>query len=116
MKPDPSVGKVLIGLLILSAIFFVIERWLGKGRKQAVIRKGWLTDAVYWFFTPFVSKQFAVIGVLIPAGILVVAGVATKEGLLLREYTGFGPLTHQPLWLQAIEVYVLGDFVSYWTH
>ena len=39
-----------------------------------------------------------------------------SELLKLGEYRGFGPLGRQPIWLQTIEVYLLGDFIGYWTH
>jgi sterol desaturase/sphingolipid hydroxylase (fatty acid hydroxylase superfamily) len=29
---------------------------------------------------------------------------------------GFGPLSRLPLWLQAIVILVLGDFIGYWMH
>jgi hypothetical protein len=32
MKSDPSFFKIAIGFAILSALFFVIERFLGRGR------------------------------------------------------------------------------------
>jgi sterol desaturase/sphingolipid hydroxylase (fatty acid hydroxylase superfamily) len=29
---------------------------------------------------------------------------------------GFGPLGAQPLWLQAVEMLLIADFIDYWTH
>ena len=49
MKHDRTFLSVLIGLVVLSALFFVIERLVGRGRQQPVFRKGWFTDVVYWF-------------------------------------------------------------------
>ncbi len=116
MKQSPTLFKVLIGLFILSAFFFVVERVLGRGRKQPVIRKGWWTDVVYWFCTPLVTKQLVGLAIILPVALLVLAGVASVEGLKLRTYAGFGPISRQPLWLQGIEIYALGDLIGYWTH
>ena len=57
MKKDPTIFGVLIGLVVLSLVFFLIERVFGRGRKQPIIRKGWWTDVVYWVLTPLVQKQ-----------------------------------------------------------
>ena len=60
MKPDKTFLSVLVTLIILSAIFFAIERIAGRGRNrvQPVIRKGWFTDVVYWFATILLTKPF----------------------------------------------------------
>ena len=60
MKPDKTFLSVLVTLLILSAIFFVIERIAGRGRnrQQPVFRRGWLTDVIYWFTTILLTKPF----------------------------------------------------------
>jgi sterol desaturase/sphingolipid hydroxylase (fatty acid hydroxylase superfamily) len=39
-------------------------------------------------------------------------GEEAKAGL----YRGFGPVSTQPVWLQAIEIYLLADFLGYWIH
>ncbi len=116
MKPSQSILGVFVGLVLLSAVFFVIERLLGRGRQQAVIRKGWGTDVLWWICTPLVTKNLVKYAILLPAGVLVVAKLASIEGFQLRTYAGFGPLSRQPLWLQGLEIYALGDFISYWTH
>jgi hypothetical protein len=45
---------------------------------------------------------------ILPLGLLVIAKAATVEGLQLRTYDGFGPTASQPLWLQAVEIYLRG--------
>ena len=53
MNTDKTILSVAITLVILGSIFSVIERVFGRGRNRAqpIIRKGWLTDVVYWFTT-----------------------------------------------------------------
>src|SRR5262245_51571834 len=102
MKKDPTFISVMIGLLILSAIFFVIERIVGRGRKQRVFRKGWWTDFVYWLWTPLVTKQITKYAILLPVAALIITKVTSADALQMRTYTGFGPLSLQPLWLQAL--------------
>ena len=112
---SPTLTSTLIGLAILSILFFIVERFLGKG-PAPLPRKGWLTDVSYFFFTPLVSKSLTKLVILLPAGLLILCGVASVEDLQSRAYSGFGPLARQPLWLQALEIYLLADFLGYWTH
>jgi sterol desaturase/sphingolipid hydroxylase (fatty acid hydroxylase superfamily) len=113
---ETSLASLAVTLLILAAFFFVIERILGRGRKQSVIRKGWFTDVTYWFLTPFVTKQLVRLALIAPLLVLVAAHITSVEALKAMTYSGFGPLSRQPMWLQAMEVYVLGDFMAYWSH
>ena len=118
MKSDKTFFGVLIGLIVLSAIFYFIERIVGqnRNREQPVIRKGWWTDVVYWFATALITKPMLRLFLIVPAGVLIAMKLTSKEILTLGHYRGFGPLGEQPLWVQTIEVYVLGDLIAYWTH
>jgi len=48
--------------------------------------------------------------------VLVGFGLAKAEDFRLGQYHGFGPVAAQPVWLQIIEVYVVFDFIGYWSH
>jgi sterol desaturase/sphingolipid hydroxylase (fatty acid hydroxylase superfamily) len=114
----PSLTVTLVALVIFTGVFFVIERVLGQrsARQQRVFRKQWLTDATWWVITPLFTKQMTKLILVVPALLLVGAKLATVEGFQLRTYSGFGPLSQQPLWLQAVQIYVIVDFIGYWTH
>ena len=116
MRADPSLTRLLVGLAILSAIFFVAERLLGNGRGRPVMRRGFFTDATYWILTPLVAKPLIRTLLVLPIGLLVALGLASVEEFRARAYAGFGPLSRQPLWLQTIEIYLLVDFLGYWNH
>jgi len=116
MNKDKTFLSVLVTLIILSAIFFVIERLLGRGRQQPIIRRGWWTDVIYWFFTVLVAKPFVRFMFIIPIGLLLFAQVTTKDILQMGSYAGYGPLSRQSVWLQTIQIYVLVDLCAYWTH
>ncbi|MBL9113841.1 MAG: sterol desaturase family protein [Verrucomicrobiaceae bacterium] len=113
---ERSIIEMTISLLLLASIFFVVERVLGKGRKQPIFRKGWVTDVIYWFATPLLTKNLVRFALIAPLLLLVAAQVTDVEALKSMKYTGFGPLSRQPLWLQAIQVYIIGDFMGYWSH
>jgi sterol desaturase/sphingolipid hydroxylase (fatty acid hydroxylase superfamily) len=111
-------GPTLTGLAVAFVILFVVFRALElthrRDARLPVMRRGLLTDAAYWLFTPFVTKaitQLCVAAVAIPFALLVYGRVDRE----LIEH-GFGPAGRLPLWLQAIAILVIGDFVGYWMH
>ena len=111
-------GPTLWGLAIAFAILFMafraLELFRPRSRRLPVLRKGLLTDGAYWLFTPFVTKaitRVCVAGVAIPFA-LIAYGKFDRE-LILQ---GFGPLSRLPLWVQAVAILAIGDFVGYWMH
>ncbi|HEY9619247.1 MAG TPA: sterol desaturase family protein [Crinalium sp.] len=49
--------------------------------------------------------------VLLPLYLLLGRSLAWEDIL-----TGYGPISHIPLWLQGLLAIVVGDFIGYWTH
>jgi len=118
MKTNQTIIGVAVTLLVLAVIFLLIERVAGRGRNrvQPVIRRGWFTDVVYWFVTILLTKPLVRVMMIVPLGLLILAQVTTLDDVRLGAFTGFGPLSRQPVWLQAIQIYLLVDFFAYWTH
>lgn len=110
--------SVLVALAILMAIFLVIERIIARGRnrKQPIFRKGWFTDVVYLFMTVMVTKPVLRIFIIVPLLLLVILSIVPLEAFKDDAYTGFGPLSRQPVWLQVVQIYLLVDFINYWSH
>lgn len=115
MNLAPALGRALIALLVFSLVFALIERGLGRA-KGPWLRRGWWTDAAYWLFTVLVIKPANRLVMLLPIALLVGLGWASLADFKNNVYHGFGPLAAQPLALQALEVYLLADFIGYWTH
>jgi len=107
--------KKLIALLVLGLVFYLIERVLGNRRRASLLRPGVGTDTVYFFVVGLV-KVFTKTLLVIPAIMLVWLQVSTPEELRAGMYHGYGPVLRQPVWLQAVEIYVLVDFSGYWIH
>lgn len=108
-----SLAGIAVGFVVLALVFGVIER-LFPAQRQKIIRPGWWTDLAYWIFTPLVTQavtRVALIAALVP--VLLLAGQGLDPERIAK---GFGPLSRQPIWLQAIEMIVLGDFIGYWMH
>jgi len=116
MKHDAHILQIAFALVLLSVVFFLIERVMGRGRGQPLFRRGWITDVCFWFFTPLVTKVLTRASLIFPVLILIGLGVATADGLKTGAYQGFGPLARQPFWLEIIEIYVLFDLIGYWSH
>lgn len=105
--------SVLIGLGILSVAMIPLETMWPGIAAQRCLRRGWLLDLIYWFFTALITKPIAKIAVVIVlAPLLLLTGSESFETLL----QGRGPLGRQPALMQALQMLVLIDFVGYWLH
>ena len=105
---------LFIGFVGLLALFRALE-WLRPAeRRLPILRRGFWTDLAYWVFTPLVTRtttRASVLIVLVPFA-LVVYGRVDKD--LIQN--GFGPAARLPLWVQAIAIFTLADFIGYWMH
>jgi sterol desaturase/sphingolipid hydroxylase (fatty acid hydroxylase superfamily) len=97
--------------VILAPVFWALERLAG-GRSR-IFRAGLVTDLAYWMFTPLVTRWLTNNGVIIS---LLLVGVALGFGPRNLPQHGFGPVLHQPVVLQAIEIILLSDLIAYWIH
>lgn len=110
-RPSPLTAAIAFAAFAL--ILWPLERWWPAKRSQPIRRSGFWTDLVFWVFTPLVGKFLTYSAVFAMAGALF--ALVGRE-LDLSSTTGWGPIGRQPLWLQAIEAFVLADFIFYWTH
>lgn len=104
-------------ILQWSAVAMFVSLCFVEGfiSKRSITRKPpkeLVTDAVYWFLSPYyrVVSQVFIAGLLIAFGMLI--GNDDPKSFL----SGWGPLSRQPFWLILLETLVLGDFCSYWVH
>ena len=108
--------RQLVGLAIafggLTLLYWVIARFWPSVPGQKILRRGFWTDCVYWLWTPIVTRAIVPIAI----GITILPLIAIY-GLSFKTLAqGHGVLSFQPLWLQGIEVFVIGDFLGYWQH
>lgn len=107
--------RPLLGLIVFGALFYTVEKIAGRSRPQAVFRKGYLTDLMYFFTAPLMKVVVKGV-IIIPAAVLILLHLTTPEEMRSGLYHGYGPLSRQPGWLQALQIYLLVDFFGYWTH
>jgi sterol desaturase/sphingolipid hydroxylase (fatty acid hydroxylase superfamily) len=120
MRPFPHLIGLGSSFIILAAIFLVVEKLSPNTRGQPFFRRGFGLDALYWFFTPFISGLLSRIVVIVTVVItalpmIVLLGLSVRT-LFKGGYHGFGPVAHQAPWLQGIEIFLLGDLLGYWMH
>jgi sterol desaturase/sphingolipid hydroxylase (fatty acid hydroxylase superfamily) len=110
-----KLGNLFIALLVLSAFFWLVESVFAANPRQPRLlrRRGIGTDVVYWFATPLLTKTISQIGLAIILMLIYREDVAGIRAMLASRDT---LLAGQPLWLQALEMVAVGDFIGYWTH
>jgi sterol desaturase/sphingolipid hydroxylase (fatty acid hydroxylase superfamily) len=110
----PTIQGVVIAFVALLVAFRLLQLVRPRERRLPLLRRGFWTDLAYWGFTPLVTRAITRVSVVIavvPLALLIY-GKVDKELLL----NGFGPTSRLPLWLQAVAILVLGDFIGYWMH
>jgi len=109
------IGGLFIALTLLSAVFWAIESLFPANPRQLRFyrRRGFRIDLAYWFLTPLVTKSISQIGMAVILILLYRRNIHDIQTMLNARDT---LLARQALWLQAIEMVFVGDFVGYWTH
>lgn len=110
-----AILHVFVLALIAASVLSPLESLVPAHRQNVLFRKGLVLDICYWFMTPLVTRFFTGVmlgGVFLLGGLLLGFRSFDPEALT----SGFGPLSRQPHWLQAIEILLLADFVDYWSH
>lgn len=110
----PTVQGVVIAFAVLLVAFRLLQLMRPRERRLPLLRRGFWTDLAYWGFTPLVTRAITRVSVVIavvPLALLIYGKV--DKDLLLN---GFGPAARLPLWLQAVLILILGDFIGYWMH
>lgn len=95
----------MVGIIVLGAVFVPIERFRPLV-KQKLFRKQWRTDVTHLLFTGLLDSVFAIIGIV--AAFLLVGWWAPPA-------IG-AALSSQPMALQMLEAFLLGNFLGYWSH
>jgi sterol desaturase/sphingolipid hydroxylase (fatty acid hydroxylase superfamily) len=108
-------GGLFVALLALSVFFWLVESLFAANPRQPRLlrRRGFFTDLCYWFVTPLVTRTVSQIGLAVILVVIYREDVAGIREMLTSRDTLVG---RQPLWLQAIGIVVVGDFIGYWTH
>jgi sterol desaturase/sphingolipid hydroxylase (fatty acid hydroxylase superfamily) len=104
----------VLGFLVLTAVFRVLELARPQERRLASLRRGYSTDVIYFALGPAISKLVDIVVLLLAvAPLALIVHGKVDEALVMR---GFGPVAQWPAWVQALAILVIGDFIGYWMH
>lgn len=95
-------------LVIAYAIVLPFELLWAKNASQKILREGFATDLGHMFFTKIIGNY---LGFVFAASFV----FALMEQYLPLEGIR-ADIRSQPIWLQAVQVLILRDFIGYWTH
>ncbi len=93
-------------LFFLAIVFIPLEKVFPAHANQKVFRKHWLLDLCY-FLGQYLLWSGLVLNFLDYFNNYLDSILPKSIGIFINE---------QPIWLQAIEVLVLSDFIIYWGH
>lgn len=115
---DQSLPLTLGVFLLLALTYVVLERLWPARPAQKLLRRGWRTDALYWLFTPLVSRNLTRLGIgLTLAALLAASGAEISPETLRAVVEGRDTwFSTWPWWLQGLGVLFVSDFTGYWLH
>ena len=100
-----AIAGPIVGFLSLLVLFWVLETLWPDDRSQPRWRRDSPTDVLYFFLdhgSRFVGTVVALIAIWLATRLLPATGLPWVRG--------------QPLWLQGLEMLLLGDLCGYWMH
>jgi sterol desaturase/sphingolipid hydroxylase (fatty acid hydroxylase superfamily) len=116
MQRSPTIVSLIGGLLVLSAVFWLLERWRPSLPEQRRERIQTRTDLVYWFFTPLVTRFVTRVSIGI-----VFALVALWQGVSFDDFRAAASTRQTwasalPTWVQIPAILLLADLLAYCSH
>jgi sterol desaturase/sphingolipid hydroxylase (fatty acid hydroxylase superfamily) len=116
MDRTPALGSLVLGLLALSAGFWLLERWGPSipGQRRTAIQTR--TDIAYWFFTPLVTRFVTRISLGLVFVLIAISQGVTFEDLRAAAATRRTWASSLPAAIQIPLVMLLADLLAYWSH
>jgi sterol desaturase/sphingolipid hydroxylase (fatty acid hydroxylase superfamily) len=102
--------------LILSAIFWALERWRPSIRQLRRAPADTRTDLVYWFFTPLVTRAATRIALDAVFALLAISQGLTLADLRHAVTERQTSASSLPVAVQVPLMLVLANLLAYWTH
>ena len=104
----------LLGTMGAFVSMCVLQVWLARrqGQKRGTPPPELKADFFWWLINPVgrVLSRFFIVGVVMLTMLLI--GKEFHPNI----FEGFGPVIEQPRWLMLVELFVLTDLTSYWSH
>ncbi len=103
-----------ITLILAFIVFSILARIAPCNKDQPFIRKGMVTDLLYRLISPFFSRFVSNFFLAIGFSLLFYGEPINEIGKYIEN--GHGYLGSLPLYIQAAAVFIISDFLLYWTH
>jgi sterol desaturase/sphingolipid hydroxylase (fatty acid hydroxylase superfamily) len=116
MERNPTLMSLAAALLVLSAAFWLLERWRPSLPTQRRDRIQTRTDIAYWFFTPLVTRFVTRVSVGVVFAVLALSRGLTLEQLRSLVSSRQTWASSLPTWVQIPLILVLADLLAYWSH
>jgi sterol desaturase/sphingolipid hydroxylase (fatty acid hydroxylase superfamily) len=94
--------------------FGILAKWTPCNRGQALWRKDAVTDILYAFVIPVLSRFVRVL--FLGIGVAIVFYNVSNESVQHYLMHGYGPLAELPIWGQAALMFIVSDVLLYWIH
>lgn len=110
------IGRLVAALFVLSAMFWLLERWrpgLRAQRRRAIDTR---VDVAYWFFTPIITRAVTRIAVGLAFVIIAWTQGVTLEDLRQVATSRQTWASSLPIAVQLPLILIVGDLLAYWTH
>ena len=101
-------------LLVFGILFSVLARFMPCNPNQPLWRKDMLTDALYYFTSPFLQQIGRIFFIAVASVIL--HQLFSDDTLKGYFSTGYGPVGELPIWAQAAAVFIITDIMLYGIH
>ncbi len=109
---EPSWRSYFYGLILLSVVVYALELLFPWRKNQPRIRKDFWLDGFYMFFNLFV---FWLVAYNALSNVVVEAFADLRRSIGL-ESLAWIDVSALPIALQLVLMFVLRDFIQYWTH
>jgi sterol desaturase/sphingolipid hydroxylase (fatty acid hydroxylase superfamily) len=113
---SPTVLSLAVGLLVLSAGFWLLERWRPSIPGQKRSKNETLTDLAYWFFTPLVTRFVTRLSLALVFALMAVWQGVTFEELRQAVTTRHSWASSLSAVVQIPLILLLADLLAYWSH
>jgi sterol desaturase/sphingolipid hydroxylase (fatty acid hydroxylase superfamily) len=106
---------LFVGLGVLSVIFWIIELLFAAKPAQPRLakRRGFLTDLIYWFATPLMTRSVSAVGLAVILALVYRMEPESIRNMLETRETFVASL---PGWIQVLAMLLVGDLIAYWLH
>jgi sterol desaturase/sphingolipid hydroxylase (fatty acid hydroxylase superfamily) len=113
---SPTLISLAVGLIVLSGLFWLLERRQRRREGPRRSRSDTRVDLAYWFFTPLVTRAVTRVAVGLAFVVIAVSQGLSFDDLRRAAATRQTWAASLPLWVQIPLILLLADLLAYGAH